>query len=190
MDRVLPPFQSFSGQLMIAAQHEPGQFFDKAVILITEHTAEAGAEGYVLNHPLTTLAPKEIFKERNISHLGSDFHLMQGGPVNMGRGAVLHTDDYQALDTHPLMHHLALTETQQILDDIAAQVGPKHFLVFVGKTVWAPSQLEEEIMGNMWIPAPFSFDLIFNISDNKKWQEALATLKIDANLMTSQAGKA
>ena len=137
-----------------------------------------------------TLEPKEIFKDRNIDHLGPDFHLMRGGPVDLDHGTVLHTDDYHALDTHPLMHNLALTETQQVLDDIANRSGPQHFLALVGKAAWAPSQLEEEMMGNMWIPSPYSFDIMFNTPDNKKWQEALATLKIDANLLISQAGKA
>ena len=190
MDKVLPPFQSFAGQFIIATQSEPGQFFDKAVVLITKHTLETGAEGYIINKPFTKLSPKEIFKKRDIQHLGSDFYLMRGGPVDMEHGAILHTDDYHALDTHTLINQLALTETQQVLDDISAQAGPKHFLALIGKSVWAPSQLEEEIMGNMWIPAPFSFDVLFNTPDNKKWQEALATLKINANLMTCQAGKA
>ena len=190
MARTIPPFQSFAGQLMIFAQNEPGQVFDKSVVFITKHTQNEGAEGYIINQPLMTLSPKEIFKDRNIQHLGTDFHLMRGGPVDMDHGAVLHTDDYHALDTHPLIHHLAITETQQVLDDIADRIGPTNFMALVGKSVWAPSQLEEEIMGNMWIPAPFSFDIIFKTPDNKKWQEALATLKIDANLLTHQAGKA
>ncbi len=189
MDNTLPPFQSFAGQFIIAAQNETGQFFDKSVILITRHSQNEGAEGYIINQPMT-LAPSEIFKKRNIAHLGTNFHLMRGGPVDMDHGAVLHSDEYHALDTKPLLNHLALTETQQILDDIADRIGPEHFLVLVGKAAWVPSQLEEEIMGNMWIPAPFSFNVLFNTPDNKKWQEALATLKIDANLLTNQAGKA
>ena len=174
---------------MIAAQNEAGQFFDKSVVLITKHSQNEGAEGYIINQPMT-LAPSEIFKKHDIAYLGSNFHLMRGGPVDMDHGAVLHSDEYRALDTKPLMNHLAITETQQVLDDIADHAGPSHFLVLVGKATWAPSQLEEEIMGNMWIPAPYSFDIIFNTPDNKKWQEALATLKIDANLLTNQAGKA
>ncbi len=189
MDKTLPPFQSFAGQFMIAAQNEAGQFFDKSVVLITKHSQNEGAEGYIINQPMT-LAPSEIFKTRDIAYLGSDFHLMRGGPVDMDHGAVLHSDDYHALDTKPLMNHLAITETQQALDDIADHSGPQYFLVLVGKAAWAPGQLEEEIMGNMWIPAPYSFDIVFNTPDSKKWQEALATLKIDANLLTNQAGKA
>ena len=190
MVKELPPFQSFAGQFIVATQNEMGQFFNKAVVLITKHTQDEGAEGYILNKPLTQLTPKEIFKERDISHLGKDFHLMRGGPVDLDRGAILHTNDYHALDTHPLDNHLALTETQQILDDISDQLGPSHFLALIGKAAWAPGQLEEEMMGNMWILAPYSFDIVFNTADEKKWQETLATLKIDTNLLTSNAGKA
>lgn len=190
MVKTLPPFQSFAGQFMISAQNEAGQFFNRAVVLITKHTEKDGAEGYIINQPFTSLSPQEIFKKRPIEHLGKDFHLMRGGPVDLGHGAILHTHDYHVLDTHPIHNNLAITETQQVLDDISNQVGPHHFLALVGKSVWAPGQLEEEIMGNMWIPAPFSFNIIFFTPDNKKWQEALATLKIDSNLLTNQAGKA
>ena len=190
MDRPLPPFQSFAGQFIVAVQNEAGQFFDRSVVLITKHTETDGAEGYIINQPFITLSPKEIFKDHDIQYLGKEFHLMRGGPVDMDHGAVLHSDEYRALDTKPLMNHLAITETQQALDDIADRSGPEHFLVLVGKAAWAPGLLEEELMGNMWIPAPFSFDVVFNIPNEKKWQEALATLKIDSNLMTSQAGKA
>lgn len=190
MAKQLPPFESFAGKMLIAAQNEVGHFFDRSVILITEHTKETGATGYVINQPFYTLSPKEIFKQRNIQHLGSDFMLYRGGPVDLGHGCVLHTDTYRALDTELLLGGLALTETQQVLDDISDKTGPDPFLVLVGKSLWGPGQLEEEIMGNMWILAPLSLDLIFKIPDNKKWQEALATLNIDANRMANNAGRA
>ena len=190
MGNNLPSFDSFAGQLMIATQCEGGHLFYQSVVLITEHNLEIGSVGYIINHPFDTLSPKEIFRNRDITHLGNNFQLMRGGPVDMSHGAILHTDDYHTIDTHPLDNHLALTETQQILDDISNQEGPQHFLALVGKSVWEAGQLEEEIMNNMWIPIPFSFELIFKTPNNKKWQEALATLKIDANLLAHQAGKA
>ena len=128
MVKKLPSFQSLAGQFIVSAHSSSGQFFDKAVVFVTRHSAENGAEGYIINHPLMTLSPKEIFKDRNINHLGADFHLMKGGPVDLDHGSVLHTDDYHALDTHPLMHHLALTETQQVLDDIEKSIGATKIL--------------------------------------------------------------
>ncbi len=190
MVKELPPFESLAGKLLISAQNDAGDFFNKSVILITEHSAEEGAVGYLLNRPMQNLVAQEVFKDRDISFLGSDFVIKNGGPVDVTHGAVLHSAEYKAIDSHTLFHNLAITETQQILDDISNQLGPQHFVVFIGKSAWAPGQLEEEIMGNMWIPAPYSFDLVFNVPDNKKWQEALATLNIDANLLANRAGKA
>jgi len=189
MVKELPPFESFAGQLLISAQNDAGDFFNKSVLLITEHSAEGGAVGYLLNRPMQNISVQEIFKDRDVSSLGV-LNLKNGGPVDVMHGAVLHTDEYKTMDSHMLSHNLALTETQQILDDIAQQCGPHHFLIFIGKSAWAPGQLEEEIMGNIWITAPYSFDIVFNVPDNKKWQEALATLKIDANLLANRAGKA
>ena len=183
-------FQSFAGQFLIATHADNDSLFGHCVVLMTKHSKTQGAEGYIINKPLPAISPAEVFKERPFQFLGEDFHIYNGGPVDVGHGAVLHSTDYRALDTHPLLNDLALTETQQILDDICEQSGPKHFMVVVGKAAWAPGQLEDEIMGNMWIPAPFSFDLMFHTPDNKKWREALATLNIDANLLSDQAGKA
>ncbi|MBQ4472465.1 MAG: YqgE/AlgH family protein [Alphaproteobacteria bacterium] len=184
-------FQSFAGQFLIATQTDNNSLFGRCVVLITKHSKTNGAEGYIINKPLVSMSPAEVFKDRPFQFLGEDFHIYSGGPVDLDHGAVLHSTDYHALDTHQVLPDLALTETQQILDDISTQQsGPKHFIVMVGKSAWAPNQLEDEIMGNIWIPAPFSFDLMFHTPDNKKWQEALATLKIDANLLAQNAGKA
>ena len=185
-----PPFQSFAGQLIISAQNGGGLFFDKSVLLITKHSSEEGAEGYIINRPFLSLSLKEIFQERDISSLGNDIHLMCGGPVDLKHGIVLHTDDYTTPDSVHLDNHLVLTETQQVLDDIVTQHGPKNFLILIGKAAWEAGQLEEEFMANMWISIPYSFNLVFNTENNKKWQDALATLKIDSNLLIQKAGKA
>jgi len=178
------------GQFLIATQSGAEHFFSKTVVLITEHSPLTGAVGYVLNKPFVALSPKEIFKNRDTSFLAPDFRPLWGGPIDLGHGVILHTDSYTTQDTHLLENHLAITETQQVLDDLSARIGPDPFLILIGKSVWDAGQLEEEIMGNLWIPAPCSTDLIFNTPYNKKWQESLAILKIDANLLTDHAGKA
>ena len=182
--------KDLAGRLLVATQGGSEHFFNKSLVLITEHTLATGSVGYVLNRPFGSLSPKEVFKHRDISQINQNLQLMWGGPIDLGHGVVLHTNEYQTPDTISLGNQLALTETQQILDDIAAQAGPEHFLILVGKATWAPGQLEEEIMNNMWIPIPVDTNLIFQIPDNKKWQEALATLNIDSNLLAIQPGKA
>ena len=179
-----------TGRLLIATQDGAEHFFNKTLVLITQHAENTGAVGYVLNRPFNSLSPKEVFKHRDISRIDQNLQLMWGGPIDLGHGVVLHTNKYQTPDTVNLGQQLALTETQQILDDIAEQSGPEHFLILVGKATWAPGQLEEEIMNNMWIPIPVDYNLIFRTPDNKKWQEALATLNIDSNLLAIQPGKA
>ena len=190
MANELPPFQSLAGHLLIATQDEAGTFFYKTVILITHHTEQDGAVGYVINRDIKTVSLKDVFKHRDISSISPKLSLKNGGPVDLGHGIVLHTDDYKTIDTKQIANHLAITETQQILDDISDQICPHHFMILIGKSAWAPGQLEEEIMSNMWIVADPTIELVFQVPDNKKWQEALATLKIDSNLWTNHAGKA
>ena len=183
-------FISLTGKLLIATQNSTDSMFGHSIVLITHHTQTDGAVGYILNKPLQSLSPAEVFKDRPFDFLGPDFCVKRGGPMDLGHGAVLHSAEYQALDTQPLFDNVALTETQQILDDISDQIGPKYFMILIGKAAWAPAQLEDEIMANMWIQTDPSFDLIFKTPDNKKWQESLATLKIDAKYLAFNAGKA
>lgn len=181
---------ALTGRLLVATQDGAEHFFNKTVVLITAHSGATGTVGYIINRLFTSLKPEEVFKHRDISRIQSNIQLMCGGPVDLGHGIVLHSDEYQTTDTVLLENHLALTETQQILDDIANQEGPEHFLILIGKATWAPGQLEEEIMNNMWIPIPVTSDLIFQIPLEKRWQEALTTLNIDANRLANNAGKA
>lgn len=183
-------FNNLTGRLLIATLAGADSPFYKTLVLIAEHSAEVGSVGYVLNKPFTSLPLKEIFKERDTSNINSDFQLMWGGPVDLTHGAVLHTSDYNGTNTKLVTNNLALTETQQILDDIVNKTGPQNFLICVGKATWAPGQLAEEIMDCSWIAIPFSMQLVFDTPTNKKWQEALATLKIDSNLLAHKAGKA
>ena len=181
---------TLSGRLLIATQDGAEHFFNKTVVIITAHSATTGTVGYIVNRLFSALKPEEVFKHRDISSIKANIQLMCGGPVDLGHGLVLHSDDYQTADTVLLGNHLALTETQQVLDDIANESGPEHFLILIGKATWAPGQLEEEIMNNMWIPITANADLIFQIPLEKRWQEALTTLNIDANRLANNAGKA
>ena len=182
-------FESLQGKLLVAIQTELGDFFHKSVVLLTAHTPDF-AEGLVLNKPLRDAVQQEILKQLPITPQLDVQTIWQGGPVDLTHGAIIHSVEYQTPDTVMITDDIALTQTQQILQDIANKKAPEKFLFCVGHAAWQAHQLEEEMMGNIWIPVPATPDLIFSTPYEKKWQDTLATLHIDTTRLSLTAGKA
>ena len=89
-----------------------------------------------------------------------------------------------------ITNDICLTTTQEILGEIALGHKPNHFLVAIGCATWSPSQLEEEIMGNLWLPVPASMEIIFETPYEKKWEKAISSLGFSTNQFAPRAGKA
>jgi putative transcriptional regulator len=115
----------------------------------------------------------------------------RGGPVETGRGFVLHSADYFIENsTLPIDDHVCLTATIEILKAIALGTGPKSAMLALGYAGWAPGQLESEIQSNGWLSCPASPDLIFGGDLDQKYERALAAIGIDPARLSSQAGHA
>ena len=181
--------ESLQGKLLVAVQTEVGDFFHHSVVLLTAHTPEF-AEGLVINRPLPSSVQQDILDKLHVTPKLNVSTIFQGGPVDLTHGSILHTPEYQTPDTAMITDDIALTQTHQILCDIANHRAPNQFLFCVGHAAWQAHQLEEEIMGNIWIPIPATAGLVFDLDSEKKWQDALTTLKIDAGRFSLIAGKA
>ena len=85
-----------TGQLLIAMPGMRDERFAKSVIYMCAHSEE-GAMGLVLNQRLDSLTFAELISQLELGekHLSKDVPVHFGGPVESGRGFVLHTSDYQ-----------------------------------------------------------------------------------------------
>ncbi len=113
-----------------------------------------------------------------------------GGPVEAGRGFVLHSTDYQKDATVDMENGIGLTATIDILRDIARGDGPQARLLALGYAGWGPGQLDEEIQDNAWLHVPADPSLVFNDRLDAKWDQAIARLGFDPSLLSSEAGRA
>jgi putative transcriptional regulator len=113
-----------------------------------------------------------------------------GGPVEPGRGFVLHTTDYREDATLAVADGIGVTATLDILRAIGRGEGPRHSLLALGYAGWAPGQLDAEMQANGWLSVPADADLVFDADLEGKWRRALAKLGIDLTLLSTEAGHA
>lgn len=187
------------GQLLIAMPVMTDRRFARSVIYMCAHSEE-GAMGLIINQRASHISFPDLLErlgittlsgEEGISNelLGMSVHV--GGPVETGRGFVLHTADYHSSDsTLKIDDGVSLTATIDILKAIATGKGPGRSMLALGYAGWSPGQLESEIHANGWLNCPADADLVFDDDVESKYQRALAKLGIDPSFLVSDAGHA
>ena len=180
-----------TGQLLIAMPGMRDERFAKSVIYMCAHTEE-GAMGLVLNQRLDSLTFAELISQLELDekHLSRDVPVHFGGPVESGRGFVLHTSDYQQDATLEVLNGVALTASVEILKAIAQGKGPQKSLLALGYAGWGPGQLDMEIKANGWLQVPSDSEIIFDIEPDTKWERAIQRLGIDPRMLSDDVGHA
>ena len=149
--------------------------------------------GLIVNKPAAELSFTDLLEQVGVTPGdGADgFSVHFGGPVEVGRGFVLHSDDWEAPGaTRALPGGLALTATVEILRAIAAGRGPARALLGLGYSGWGPGQLEGEILDNGWLTCPADAEIIFGVSDDDKWAASLRRIGVDPALLSATGGSA
>jgi putative transcriptional regulator len=186
------------GQLLLAMPVMSDPRFSRSVIYMCAHS-EDGAMGLVINQRASHISFPDLLSKLNIvpstaEGISDDVRGMSihvGGPVETGRGFVLHSSDYFVNDaTLPIENGVCLTATIDILRAIAAGNGPNRAILALGYAGWSPGQLESEIQANGWLNCPADPDLIFGTDLESKYGRALAKIGIDPSHLVSDAGHA
>jgi putative transcriptional regulator len=181
-----------AGKLLISMPALGDPRFQRSVILICAHGPE-GAMGLVVNQPVPEPGFTRLLEQLNIPRAaeGREIQVHQGGPVERGRGFVLHSQDYPGGPaTLQIEGGLALTATLDILEALARGDGPRDALLALGYSGWGPGQLEAEIRRNDWLIAEAPTDLIFSGIGGGKWAEALRRNGIDPVSLSGSGGRA
>lgn len=180
-----------AGQLLVAMPQMQDPRFARTVIYLCAHTPE-GAMGLVLNKLVKSLTFPDLLEQLGIEPAisGNEIRVHSGGPVESGRGFVLHTADYRREGTLAIDSRIALTATVDILRDMARGEGPRQTLLALGYAGWGPGQLDAEIQANGWLQVPADEQLVFGQDLEAKWDLALAKLGIDQGRLSGDAGHA
>lgn len=179
------------GQLLIAMPGMRDPRFARTIVYVCAHSPE-GAMGLVLNRPLESLTFPELLEQLGIvstvERPAIDVHF--GGPVETGRGFVLHSPDYRQDGTMQVDQDVSLTATVDILRAIASGSGPRQCLLALGYAGWGPGQLDDEILANGWLHVEADENLVFDRELNSKWDRAIGKLGIDPRMLSDTAGHA
>jgi putative transcriptional regulator len=191
--------ESLKGQFLVAMPTMNDERFHEAVIYMVGHGDE-GAMGLVVNQSLKDMSFGDILEELKLGEPDEIIRLpegvrnravMRGGPVERGRGFVLHSPDYfRTGNSYAVSEEICLTATLDVLKAMAFKNSPVEALFALGYCGWSTGQLEGELKHNGWLTVPFSRDLLFETPIEKRYDEALHQLGITRASLSSTAGRA
>src|SRR5437588_6245216 len=186
------------GQMLIAMPAMRDERFARSLIYVCAHSSE-GAMGIVVNQPAENikfpdlLVQLDVIPAKDLIELPAkaDVKVLKGGPVETGRGFVLHSSDfYIENSTLPIDDGICLTATLDILKAIARGKGPESAVLALGYAGWGAGQLETEIQENGWLHCSADQELIFGPDIEGKYGRALRKIGIDPGMPSSESGHA
>jgi putative transcriptional regulator len=187
------------GQMLIATPTMPDERFARSVIYMCAHSSE-GAMGIVVNQPADNIKFPDLLVQLDVipakdmiqlPQAAGTVKVLKGGPVETGRGFVLHSNDFFIEhSTLPIDNGICLTATLDILKAIAHGEGPQSAVLALGYAGWAPGQLENEINHNGWLHCTADPELLFGTEVETKYGRALEKIGIRPGMLSSEVGHA
>ncbi len=189
----VPPMgepQFLAGRLLLAM---PGMFdpnFDRAAIAMCVHD-EHGALGVGIGDVRDDISFHGVLKELGIPPgATADCFVHRGGPVEPGRGFVLHSPDWSSAETMQVPGLWCLSASSEILRAIVEGTGPRHWLLALGYAGWAPGQLDEEMRHHGWYAAQGRSEIVFETPTEDRWAATWRAEGIDPAALSSTSGRA
>ena len=185
-------FQGLAGQLLLAMPGMKDPRFHRAVIFVCAHDP-SGAMGLMLNQPVPGMALVHLMDQLDIPLIHTEAGAMpvfNGGPVETGRGFVLHGPDFRQKETVIVNDFFSVTATVDALSALGAGIGPKESLFMLGYAGWTAGQLEAEIADNTWLTAPATPEVVFSTPPTHQWDTAMHILGVDPSHLSGFAGRA
>ncbi len=180
-----------TGQFLVAMPGMVDPRFTRAVVYICSH-GPSGAMGLVVNRLFGEADFPMLLEQLNIesSFNTPEISVQFGGPVEMGRGFVLHSCDYLREGTTRIDDSVAVTATVEIIQDIANGKGPERVLLALGYAGWGEGQLEDELKNNGWLTVAADEDILFDSNLDSKWDRAMTKIGISPAMLSDTQGHA
>ncbi|HIC42425.1 MAG TPA: YqgE/AlgH family protein [Pelagibacterales bacterium] len=182
---------NLTGQIIVSMPSLEDERFYKTVIYICAHSSE-GSMGIIINKKIDYDLYPDLLQQLGIDKPlnNKKLFIRYGGPVESGRGFVLHSDDMVRKETLNIDKGVALTSTAEFFDDLSKGKGPKNCILALGYAGWQPGQLESEIMRNSWMSLSVDNSFLFDDEVSRKWSQAYKLMGIDPNSLSFESGQA
>ena len=187
------------GHFLMAMPSMADKRFARSVVYVCAHSGD-GAMGIVINKLADDVSFRDLLVQLDIVQARNEpdlpggvdkVRVHRGGPVETGRGFVLHSGDFFLENaTLPIAEGVCLTATLEILRAVAEGRGPDEALLALGYAGWAPGQLEAEIQANGWLHSPANGAILFDDDVDSKYDRALAMIGIEPAMLSMEAGHA
>ena len=182
---------NLTGQIIVSMPSLEDERFYKTVIYICAHSSE-GSMGIIINKKIDYDLYPDLLQQLGIDKPlnNKKLFIRYGGPVESGRGFVLHSDDMVRKETLNIDKGVALTSTAEFFDDLSKGKGPKNCILALGYAGWQPGQLESEIMQNSWMSLSVDNSFLFDDEVSRKWSQAYKLMGFDPNSLSFESGQA
>ena len=179
-----------TGQIIVSMPSLQDERFYKTVIYICAHSSE-GSMGIIINKKIDYDLYPNLLEQLGIDKplKNNQLFIRYGGPVESGRGFVLHSDDMTRKETLNIDKGVALTSTFELFQDLAKGNGPKKSILALGYAGWQPGQLENEIIQNSWFSLPVKTSFLFDNEVSRKWNDAYKIMGIEPHYLSSFSGR-
>lgn len=177
---------------LIAMPQLQDPHFQGSVAYLWKHDKH-GALGLVINRP-SKLQMSKLLDEMKIGVSAevqqrlAEKHVMAGGPVEQGKGFILHDAGTEWEYTVPVNDEISLSMSRDILHDIAKGNGPARYITSLGCAGWEAGQLEKEISENVWLTVPANPDLLFSDDHRNMASAAAAILGVSLQQLSTLTG--
>ena len=170
-----------TGQILVSMPSLKDERFYKTVIYMCAHSGE-GSMGIIINKKIDHDLYPDLLKQLGIDQpfKNKKFFIRYGGPVESGRGFILHSDDSIRKETLTIDKGVALTNTAEFFDELAKDSGPRFSILALGYTGWGPGQLEYEIKENSWMNMPIESSFLFDEKVTTKWDDAYKLMGVNS----------
>ena len=182
---------NLTGQIIVSMPSLEDERFYKTVIYMCAHSSE-GSMGIIINKKIDYDLYPDLLEQLGIDKPldKKKLFIRYGGPIESGRGFVLHSDDMIRKETLNIDKGVALTSTAEFFDDLSIGKGPKNSILALGYAGWAPGQLEAEILQNSWMSLPVDTSFLFDDEVSRKWTQAYKIMGVNPNNLSFQSGRA
>ena len=175
-------YNSLQGKFLISSPNINDNVFRKSLIYIISDN-EDGSMGIIVNKPAHNINLTSLLGE-NIKDISKQPQVCYGGPVELDKGFILHTNDYVKDKNHiKLDNDLILSSNFSTIKEIALGSGPSKSILALGYTGWASFQLQTELKKNDWFELSLDTEIIFTKNHKKKYKQATSKLGINKKLL-------